>query len=119
MRSNRRKNWFIKRIALGVAIAAFAAPAAQGAVVEGASSGTQAVTAGEFGMPRAMPSDYVLRRDPVELVRSQHRSTGNDIVAASFDWKDAGIGAGLALGLVLLGWGAALAMRRLGRPQTA
>ena len=172
MRSNRRKNWFIKRIALGVAIAAFAAPAAQGAVDEGASSGTQAVTASEFGMPRAMPSDYVLGRDPVELVRSQHRSTGNDIVAAdygmpralpndyalasgdqieviraqpkatssdniefvrtqprsiggtqvvaaSFDWKDAGIGAGLALGLVLLGWGAALAMRRLGRPQTA
>ena len=26
----------------------------------------------------------VLRRDPVELVRSEHRSTGNDIVAAAY-----------------------------------
>ena len=29
MRSNRRKNWFIKRFALGLAIAAVAAPVAQ------------------------------------------------------------------------------------------
>src|SRR4029078_8010736 len=34
MRSNRRKNWFIKRIALGLAIAAFAAPVAQAKVDE-------------------------------------------------------------------------------------
>ena len=35
MRSNRRRNWFIKRIALGLAIAAFAAPVAQAKVDEG------------------------------------------------------------------------------------
>ena len=29
MRSNRRRNWFIRRIALGFAVAAFVAPAAQ------------------------------------------------------------------------------------------
>jgi len=35
MRSNRKKNWFIKRIALGLAIAAVAAPVAQARVDEG------------------------------------------------------------------------------------
>ena len=35
------------------------------------------------------------------------------------DWQDAGIGAGLALALVLLGGGAALASRHAGRAQTA
>jgi hypothetical protein len=35
MRTIRRKNWLIKRIALGFAIAAFAAPVAQGRVDEG------------------------------------------------------------------------------------
>ena len=38
MRSNRRKNWFIKRIALGLAIAAVAAPVAQARVDEGVQS---------------------------------------------------------------------------------
>ena len=37
MRSNRRKNWFIRRIALGLAIAAVAAPVAQAKVDEGSS----------------------------------------------------------------------------------
>lgn len=173
MRSNRRKNWLIKRIAVGLAVAAFAAPVAQAQLDEGSVSGTQSVNAGDYGMPRALPSDYAqLRGDKIELVRSLGRSTESDVVAAdygmprampndyafasgdqievvraqpkatssdniefvrtqprsiggpqvvaaSFDWKDAGVGAGLALGLVLLGWGAALATRHLGRPQTA
>ena len=41
------------------------------------------------------------------------------VVSAGFDWSDGAIGAGLALGLVLLGWGAALATRHAGRAQTA
>jgi len=179
MRSNRRRNWLIKRIALGLAIAAFAAPVAQAKVDEGSSSGQQVVTASDYGMPRAMPSDYALASgdyievvraqpkpssvDKIELVRvEQPRSTGDNfvaadygmprampndyalasgdqievvrglpqntssdkiefvrtqprsigepqVVAAGFDWKDAGIGAGFALALVLLGGGAALA----------
>ena len=188
MRTNRRRNWLIKRIALGLAIAAFAAPVAQAKVDEGTSSGTQAVNAGDYGMPRAMPSDYAQLRgdqievvraqpkatsvdievvrveqprstgsefvaadygmpramphdyalssgdqievvraqpksnpsDKIEFVRTQPRSTGEpQVVAAGFDWNDAAIGGGLALGLVLLGWGAALATRRLGKTQTA
>ena len=189
MRSNRRRNWLIKRIALGLAIAAFAAPVAQARVDEGSSSATQTVNAGDYGMPRAMPSDYALASgdlievvraqpkanpldkielvrveqprstgsefvaadygmpramphdyalssgdqievvraqprgnpsDKIEFVRTQPRSTGEpQVVAAGFDWNDAGIGAGLALGVVLLAGGAVLATRRSNRVQTA
>src|SRR5215204_2848799 len=148
MRSNRRRNWFIKRFALGLAIAAIASPVAQAKIDEGSSvqaNGYQAfvtdfppsqVNASDYGMPRAMPVDYAVNRgdqievvralpsvtssDKIEFVRTQPRSIGGpQVVAAGFDWDDAAIGAGLALGLVLLGWGAALATRHLGRPQTA
>ena len=184
MRSNRRKNWFIKRIALGFAVAAFAAPVAQARVDEGSATqakvensivqahtyqpvqanGYQAfvtdfpsvpsgqvakgivnsdypslkptVVASAYGMPRATPMDYAINRgdqievvralpsgspsDKIEFVRTQPRSIGEpQVVAAGFDWKDAGVGAGLALALVLLGGGAALASRHVGRAQTA
>jgi len=148
MRSNRRRNWFIKRFALGLAIAAIAAPVAQAKIDEGSSvqaNGYQAfvtdfpssqVNASDYGMPRAMPVDYAVNRgdqievvralpsgspsDKIEFVRTQPRSIGEpQVVSAGFDWKDAGIGAGLALALVLLGGGAALASRHVGRVQTA
>ncbi len=194
MRSNRRRNWFIKRIALGLAIAAVAAPVAQAKVDESSivqahtyqpvqAQGYQAfatdfpslqvnasneavkpipyrwpssgdalkgiayrqfvtdfpssqVNASDYGMPRAMPVDYAVNRgdqievvralpsgspsDKIEFVRTQPRSIGEpQVVSAGFDWKDAGIGAGLALALVLLGAGAALASRHVGRAQTA
>lgn len=48
---------------------------------------------------------------------------GNPQVVASpssgFDWSDAGIGAGMAVGLMLLALGAALATRRVGRKTLA
>jgi hypothetical protein len=194
MRSNRRKNWFIKRIALGLAIAAVVAPVAQAKVDESSivqahtyqpvqAQGYQAfatdfpssrvnasnevvkpipyrwpssgdalkgiayrpfvtdfpssqVNASDYGMPRAMPVDYAVNRgdqievvralpsgspsDKIEFVRTQPRSIGEpQVVSVGFDWKDAGIGAGLALALVLLGTGAALASRHVGRAQTA
>jgi hypothetical protein len=150
MRSNRRRNWFIKRIALGLAIAAVAAPVAQAKVDEGSSvqaNGYQAfatdfpsyanvVNASDYGMPRPTATDYAISRgdlievvrstpngtpsDKIEFVRTQPRSIGEpQVVSAGFDWKDAGIGAGLALALVLLGGGAALASRHVGRAQTA
>ena len=202
MRSNRRRNWFIKRIALGFAIAAIVAPVAQANIDEGSSvqaNGYQAfvtdfpssqVNASDYGMPRSMPVDYAVNRgDQIELTRAeQPRSTGDSIVASDYgmprampndyalssgdlievvrstptatssdkiefvrtqprsitepqlasrrlgrpnattgdelaswnvNWTDAGIGAGLALALVLLGVGAALASRHVGRAQTA
>jgi len=165
----------IKWVALGLAVAAFAAPVAQAQLDEGSSvqsNGYQAfatdfppsvvgagpdgqlrrdpvelvrsqnrstgndIVASAYGMPRALPADYVLASgdqievvraqplgassDTIEFVRAQPRSIGEpQAVAAGFDWNDASIGAGLALGLVLLGVGAALATRHYGRAQTA
>ena len=135
MRSSRRKNWFFKRVALGFAVAALAAPVAQAKVDEGSSvqpTGYQAfvtdlppagqiVDASAYGMPRAMPTDYAISNgDQFQVVRTKPRSFGEpQVVAAGFDWKDGAIGAGLALGLVLLGAGAAAATRHLRREQTA
>ena len=176
MRSNRRRNWLIKRVALGFAVAAFVAPVAQARVDEGIQGQPNAagesvqpipyrwpssadtlvksrtvdyqpfatdfpsyanvVDASDYGMPRATPQDYAVSRgdlievvrstpngtssDKIEFVRTQPRSIGEpQVVSAGFDWKDAGIGAGLALALVLLGFGAALASRHVGRAQTA
>jgi hypothetical protein len=137
MRTNRRRNWIIKRIALGLAVAAVAAPAAQAKVDEGQSLKQTGNVASVYGMPRAMPSDYAANRgDQIELIRSQTRTVGSDhiefvraqprsvgqpqiVAAPGFNWGDAGVGAGLALGLVLLAGGAALATRSSGRTQTA
>ena len=195
MRSNRRRNWFLKRIALGLAVAAVAAPVAQASVDVGMpgqpnspAEVVQAFAYADHGMPSALPSEFVLARgDHIELVRAQGRSTGDGFVASDYgmprpsphdyalasgdqievvrstpngtssdkiefvrtqprsigeaqvasrfgrpnattgdelaswnvSWTDAGIGAGLALALVLLGGGAALASRHVGRAQTA
>jgi hypothetical protein len=159
----RRRNWILKRIVLGFAVAALVAPAAaQARFDEGINgqpntasenSGVKSdfvagvtdfpsyatLKAGDYGMPRAMPSDYALQRgDSIEVARLNPRSTlrTNDLIekvrvapsevstpqivaSPGFDWSDAGIGAGLALGLVLLGAGAVRATRHLGKAQTA
>ena len=92
MRSNRRKNWFIKRIALGLAIAAVAAPVAQAKVDEGSSvqANSYQAFATDFplvgdqrGPTRAVPTGSVLRVTR-SARRSEHRSTGNDIVASDY-----------------------------------
>ena len=174
MRTNRRRNWFIKRFALGLAIAAVAAPVAQARVDDGGVPGLStelttmgvspsaagAVKAHQFQVGnlandqlvsqegrRPMPHDPALT---IEVVRAQARSihasramphdpaltkvvrtqiasrfgqpnatTGDELASWNVNWTDAGIGAGLALALVLLGGGAALASRHVGRAQTA
>jgi hypothetical protein len=179
MRSNRRRNWLIRRIALGFAVAAFAAPVAQASVdnlgwpgvnpsdyaastvkasdtlgwpgVNPSDYAASAVKGSAYGMPRPTAMDYAISRgdlievvrstptatssDKIEFVRTQPRSitepqlasrfvrpnttTGDELASWNVDWQDAGIGAGLALALVLLGGGAALASRHVGRAQTA
>jgi hypothetical protein len=149
----RKRNWLIKRIALGFAVAAFAAPVAQASVDEGTGSqanAPQIVHKGPQGAIAGVSAEkFVVRRDGVQVVRVRPRSSSTprvqqpsisepriepriefirthprsigepQVVAAGFDWKDAGIGAGVALALVLLGGGAALAARHAGREQTA
>jgi hypothetical protein len=144
MRTIRRRNRFIKRIALGLAIAAFAAPVAQASVDEGIPGQPNSPAEIQAGAYEPFVTDFpsyanvvdasaydlieavrwtpnAVPRDKIEFVRAtQPRSFGEpQVVSAGFDWKDAGIGAGLALALVLLGGGAVLAARQLGRAQTA
>jgi hypothetical protein len=156
-----RRNWIIKRIALGFAVAALVAPAAaQARVDEGGiaqPNSTQEIVKGAYvpfvtdfpkyepaqvkvgpsGMPHAGRNDYLSARDGVEVARTQPRSTlrtsdvienvrisprdsGSQVEASpGLDWSDAGIGAGLAIALLLVGGAAFLATRHLGRAQTA
>ena len=92
---------------------------------------------GAVQMPRVTPSDYAAYRDRAELVRLQDRTgidlRGSDGVenirveprgldkpvlvsdTSSFNWGDAGIGAGLAFAAMLLAGAAALSVRQHGR----
>jgi hypothetical protein len=157
----RKRNWFIKRLVLGFAVAALVVPSAALAAVDEGGAGqpnstdeiansayvpfvtdfpksevTSSVKAGDYGMPRAMPNDYALQRgDMIEVARTHDRSVVSadienvrlnprtvstpQVVSAGFDWGDAGIGAGILLGLVLVGGAAFYATRQVGKPQTA
>jgi hypothetical protein len=140
---NRRRAWFLRRLVLGFAVTAIAAPVAQARIDEGvalsngsvidqpvrpddrAVRGVQATdevlpvraddkvlnldpTVGaeynQFTYRRALPLDYGVQ--PVQITS---RPDG-------FDWSDAGIGAGLAFGLMLLAAGATVGTRHVGRP---
>ena len=155
----RRRNWILKRIVLGFAVAALVAPAAANARLSAGGAGPtesakigkgdfvpfatdfpsyaqrSTVTLGTYGVPHVGYNDYLAtqgspnvqtRGIPDSDVVSPYRdggvtsvSTPQLVASPGFDWSDAGIGAGLALGLVLLGGGAFVATRHLGRPQTA
>src|SRR5687767_8970920 len=79
---NRIKQRMLRRIALAFAVAAVAAPTAQAVPLE--PGATDAVQAGEYGVPTAMPSDYALNRtDRIELARLQDR--GKDTSLRSLD----------------------------------
>jgi hypothetical protein len=140
---NRRRTWFLRRLVLGFAVTAIAAPVAQARIDEGvalpngsvidqpvrpddrAVRGVQATdevlpvraddkvlnldpTVGaeynQFTYRRALPLDYGVQ--PVQIAS---RPDG-------FDWSDAGIGAGLAFGLMLLAAGATVGTRHVSRP---
>jgi hypothetical protein len=172
---NRIKQRMLRRIALAFAVAAVVAPTAQAVPLEpGATKAEyipfvtdfprgntaphgETIQAGEYGMPRAMPTDYAANRgdrielarlndrvgsdvrglDRVELARLNDR-VGSDVRAIdrvenvrveprgldkpvlvsdtrSFDWGDAGIGAGLAFAAILLAGAAALSARQYDR----
>jgi hypothetical protein len=155
---NRIRQRMLRRIVLALAVAAVAAPTAQAVplepgatkadtqdVVRDSNSFPRGNTAPhgstieqQYGMPRAMPSDYAANRgDRIEAVRLQDRVShdvrGLDRVenvrveprgldkpvlvtdTQSFDWGDAGIGAGLAFAAILLAGAAALSVRQYGR----
>jgi hypothetical protein len=146
---NRIKQGMLRRMALAFAVAAVAAPTAQAVPLEpgatkapiprGSTAPHGTTIPQQYGMPRAMPTDYAAHRgDRIELVRLNDR-VGNDVrgldrvenvrveprgldkptlVASdsrSFNWSDAGIGAGLAFAAILLAGAAALSVRQYNR----
>ena len=99
MRSWKR-NWILKRMVLGFAVAALVAPAAAQARVDegiaGQPNSSQEIVKGDYvpfvtdfpknvstqvtsgatsGMPSAGLNDYLMARDGIEVVRTQPRST--------------------------------------------
>jgi hypothetical protein len=163
----RKRNWILKRLVLGFAVAALVVPSAAIAAVDEGGAGQPNSSAeiaknayvpfvtdfpkyelaldvnGTYGLPRGTRTDYAgndyarrnvvsadienVRLQPrtvvsadIENVRLQPRTTSApEVVSAGFDWGDAGIGAGLVLGLVLIGGAAFYGTRYLGKPQTA
>jgi hypothetical protein len=105
---------FTRSAAVLVAVAVLL-PVAQAAAQ--ASSGGEW---GEYGVPRAMPSDYnahfaaqlqpgdygMPRAQPVDYQLALATAGGD-----GFDWADAGVGAGVALGGVLLALATAATLR--------
>ena len=79
------------------------------------------VEVGTYGLPHAGLNDYVRTHNGKAMVTEQENvSTPPQVIVSSgFDWSDAGIGAGILAGLMIVIGGAALAARELGRPQTA
>jgi hypothetical protein len=161
-----KRNWMIKRMVLGFAVAALVVPAVAQARVDsgiGVPNPTNQVTGDAFvpfvtdfpkyewtsnvpsvnaatpiGLPNAGLNDYLKARDGIEVVRLQPRnevrsgdlienvrleprsvSTPQVVSSPGFDWSDAGIGAGVALALVLAAGAAFIATRHMGRTQTA
>lgn len=104
--------------------------AAAAVLVPVTHAGAQAPSAGEwgeYGMPRAMPSDYAAhfaaQIEPGDYgmprpLPSDYEPVGGTSGGSGFDWADAGIGAGAALGLVLVAL-AAGTLRRGGRLEQA
>jgi hypothetical protein len=148
MRNIRRRNWFLKRIVLCFVVAALVAPAAaqarvdEGSVARSTKTGTirtidhpsaalrainaARLDAGQFGN---LENDILVVRngqrpwpgvDPTSGQTYPQWSSPSEVVSASrFDWDDAGIGAGLTLGFLLLGGAAFRLTRHLGEAHTA
>jgi hypothetical protein len=138
MRSVRKRNWFLKRIILGFAVAALVAPAAAQARLDEAGVGglNKIVSPSAAGAIKAhqlqagnLANDELISRvgqtswpgiDPTTGQSYPRWSSSTEVVVASgFDWNDAAIGAGIALGLVLLGGAGFRVTRHVGKAQTA
>ena len=138
----RRKNRILRRLVLGLAVAAFVVPTAQAYPVEGTpgTHGSAAAIQGDDKVVVPQGDDHVILVKPktysygtvpqgddhVILAKPETYSNGTRSVApveavrgpSSFDWGDALVGAGAAFALMLLAGTAVLATRR-GRPAAA
>lgn len=160
---NRRKKWILRRLVLGFAVAAIAAPVAQARVEDSAQlqkpayipwvtdfGGSVSTSSAAVELPNGLAirpddravrgvatrerlpvrgDDKVLNLDPTVGAEynqfTYRRALPEDYGAQpvqiasradGFDWSDAGIGAGLAFGLILLVAAATLSTRHISRP---
>jgi hypothetical protein len=144
---NGRRNWFLRRLVLGFAIALVVVPVAQGrpagALPPLAHAGAN--TEGTYvPFVTDFPSSSFVAPEQGPLVRGDYKdgvgtSPGSVVIVGDdkgnvplgtryepvqvvsnpsngFDWGDAGIGAGTVFAVMLLGAGALLATRHVGRP---
>ncbi|MGH2635978.1 MAG: hypothetical protein ACRDHU_07535 [Actinomycetota bacterium] len=144
MRRERRKNRFLRRLVLGLAVAASVAPAAQarldsGAEAQGNAAEPAAVIRGDDKVIAPTTDgqsslingdDKVIAPKPVyytvaglpRALQDDGNRTEAPVEAVrspgSFDWGDALVGAGVAFGMMLLLGGAVLATRHV-RPAAA
>ena len=146
MRKERRIRT-LRRFVLGLAIAAVVVPAAQarvdepGAGAKGSNAGSTVLQGDDkVILPSGGDSTVLIHGDDKVIAPGGGDSTvlihGDDKVIApagdptavpvadpsspsTFDWRDAFVGAGVALALMLLAGGAALSTRRHQRPTAA
>ena len=142
---NRRRNWLLRRLVLGFAVAAVVAPTVMARVDEGGtaqSDGDNGAVIQSDGKLLLPNGDRVFAPDNGGLmVRGDDKVFAPDGVAtrvkggqpiqvrggqpinvtgtpSDFNWGDGLIGAAAALGLALLAFGAARATRHVNRPAT-
>jgi hypothetical protein len=111
------RNWILRRAVLAFAVVALIVPtAAQGA--RGGGVPRDATVAAKLVGPHQQPALPCAPNCAVDegQVKVAHVT---QVASSGFDWGDAAIGAGIALGLVLLGATAFRATRGVGKPQTA
>ena len=116
-----RRKKILRGLALGLAIGAIVAPAAQAklAYEPGELGGSPNAIVVDDG--RANPDVYEAPAPVADYGRARPDvgppavpTSNPTVVADGFDWRDAGVGAALALGVMLLGAAGAL-VRRHGR----
>jgi hypothetical protein len=134
----RKRNRILRRIAVALALVALVVPAGRAKATPDAGRSYEPGAGAVVGVPHAGLNDYLKSRDGIEMVRLEPRSTlrGSDpiekvrvasrvgstpqsVASPGFDWGDAGILAGILGALGVLGGGAYVVSRHLGRPQTA
>jgi hypothetical protein len=135
---NRRRARLLRRLVLGLTVALVAVPAAQAYPDEGAKQETFRQGIDDFpGSSYVPPEAAVVRGDVKDgigtaRILAELEAKTRDYVAGAapvttgpiqvvgtsdgFDWGDAGIGAGSVFAVVLIGGGALLATRHVGRP---
>jgi hypothetical protein len=128
---NGRRNWMLRRIALAFAVAAVAAPAAQAVPLEpGPTKAEDTPLTTDFPRGNTAPHGTVAPQGSVASV-PRGNTAPHGVIAdyaaprggeqpvttstPSFDWTDAGIGAGLAFGALLLAGAGAMSVRQYRR----